>query len=238
MSNLKSWTSPESGSVLARNHRKAPHGALLAANTRAQSELGLPTDSVHQDLRGQTLRLLRMQQNWDPAILATQACISIRQLYQLECGETSLFYSQSLRNQAGRRVATILGAQWDALEQTTPPTVQDKHLKLVSTTAAETPAMTTFSEGKSPTALPTSSATTPNIQPSEVPMGLNKPAVDTLVVPTPVTAQISRPDQTTPSYSPPPRKLHPLWTLIAWLLAALAGAGTGWVLAVFWGLRL
>lgn len=221
MSNLKSWTSPESGSVLARNHRKAPHGALLAANTRAQSELGLPTDSVHQDLRGQTLRLLRMQQNWDPAILATQACISLRQLYQLECGETSLFYSQSLRNQAGRRVATILGAQWDALEQTTPPTVQDKHLKLVSTTATENPA---------PAQQPLASL--------EIPLGLSKPAADTLVVSPPVSAQIHHPHDAAPSAPAPRRKLHPFWTLAAWMLAAAGGASTGSALAMFWGVRL
>lgn len=223
MSSLKFWTSPDNDTVLTRGQRKAPHGALMAANTRAQAELGLPFDTPNQDVRGQTLRLLRLQKNWEAASLATQACLSLRQLYQLENGETSLFYSKSLRNQAGRRVATILGVQWDELEQPSSPTVQDKHLKLVSATEPETPAVTKQSQSPSPV---------------EVPMGLDKPAVDTLVVPTPVMAQISRPDPVPAATPPSNRTLHPLWTLAGWLLAAGAGASTGWALVLFWGVRL
>jgi len=221
MSNLKSWTTSESNSVLSPGHRKTSHGALLAANTRAQAELGLLSDNTNQDVRGQALRLLRMQQGRDPASLATQACISLRQLYQLESGETSLFYSKSLRNQAGRRVATILGAQWDEMEQSPPPPAQDKHLKLVTSSTAEAPT--------SPTQYSAS---------SDIPTGLNIPAAHTVVVPPSVTAQLGRLDLAAPSSSTPARKLHPLWTLMGWLLTALAGAGIGSALAIFWGVRL
>lgn len=240
MSSLKFWTSPGNDTVLTRSQRKAPHGALMAANTRAQTELGLPSDVQNQDVRGQTLRLLRLQQNWDAASLATQACLSLRQLYQLENGETSLFYSKSLRNQAGRRVATILGVQWDGIEQPSSPAIQDKHIKLVSATVPKTPVVTPLAEASN---FATASASAPTMQshgqsPVEMPMGLDKPAVDTLVVPTPVMAQVSRPDQVPAATPPSTRKLQPLWTLAGWLLAAVAGASTGWALVLFWGVRL
>jgi len=221
MSNLKSWSSPESGSVLARGQRKAPHGALLAANTRALAEIGPLPEPVDQDVRGQALRQLRMQKGWDAVSLATQACISLRQLYQLESGETTLFYSQSLRNQAGRRVAALLGTRWDELEPTVQPSPQDKHLKLVPSAAKE--AQTVKNDDQMPT---------------EVPMGLAKPAMDTLVVPTPVMAKINRPAEENPTSHNARQRLHPVWTVVGWLLAAAAGTGTGSALAMFWGVRL
>lgn len=120
MSQLKSWSSTADGaSLLSQGNRTRTTNALMAANSRARSELGLAADAS-QDTRGQALRMLRLQQQVDPAELATQACISLRQLFQLESGATSLFYSDSLRNQAGRRVASMLGADWDRLSSTPP----------------------------------------------------------------------------------------------------------------------
>ena len=89
-------------------------GALMAANAQAHARLGQPS-TQGQDARGQALRQRRLALGMDPADLATRACLSLRQLYQLESGEDSLFYSSSLRNQAGRRVAALLGADWEQL---------------------------------------------------------------------------------------------------------------------------
>ena len=91
-------------------------GALMTANAQAQTRLGQPPASG-QDVQGHALRQLRLAQGVDPAELATRACLSLRQLYQLESGEHTLFYSTSLRNQAGRRVAALLGADWAQLAQ-------------------------------------------------------------------------------------------------------------------------
>ena len=115
MSQLKSWSSTADGnSLMPHGSRTRTSNALMAANNRARSEVNMnPGTSL--DKRGQALRLLRLQQQVDPAELATQACISLRQLFQLETGATSLFYSDSLRNQAGRRVAGLLGTDWDQL---------------------------------------------------------------------------------------------------------------------------
>ena len=87
---------------------------LAQANQRA-SALHENSGVPGTDPRGMALRQLRIERQLDPASLATQACISVPQLLQLENGESSLFYSEGLRNQTGRRVAALLGADWDAL---------------------------------------------------------------------------------------------------------------------------
>lgn len=88
---------------------------LQNANRNALELLGHAVDTTG-DPRGRHLRQLRLQQGIDPSLLATQACMSLPQLYELENGGNSRFYSDSLRRQAGRRVAHLLGTDWDALE--------------------------------------------------------------------------------------------------------------------------
>jgi hypothetical protein len=112
--------------------------ALSVANAQAQSFFANTSNAGTPDVRGTSLRLLRLQQNIDPVILATQACISLRQLDQLETGEISLFYCQSLRNQAGRRVATLLNSHWDQLTTTTAAEIMRDGFNSTSNTAAET----------------------------------------------------------------------------------------------------
>lgn len=68
-----------------------------------------------KDPHGQILRQLRQAQRLDPSIVATQACISLGQLYELETGGQRLFYSNALRQQAARRVARLLHSDWDAI---------------------------------------------------------------------------------------------------------------------------
>ena len=88
---------------------------LQTANKEALHHLGLPSDTPG-DPKGRVLRHLRLQMGIDPSVLATQACMSLSQLYELEDGGNSRFYSDSLRRQAGRRVAKLLGADWDHME--------------------------------------------------------------------------------------------------------------------------
>ncbi len=216
MSVMNFGSDPGSHNLLARARRTEPQGALLAANTRAQTELTWTADPACQDVRGQTLRLLRMQQSIDPVVLATQACISLRQLHQLESGETSLFYSPGLRNQAGRRVATLLGANWDDLGQTPPPSAhQDKPLRLVTSTEAVAEPVSTPNHAPRPPQDATLSGFAHRLQ---------KPATDTLVVEAPATAKLTRPDE--PEHRPPATTTHPLWTLVGWILSGLAGYGS------------
>ena len=88
--------------------------SLSQANQRAL-DLQRCWPSNGSDPQGMALRQLRLNSTLSAAQLASLACISLPQLLQLENGEDSLFYSASLRNQAGRRVAKLLGADWDRL---------------------------------------------------------------------------------------------------------------------------
>ncbi len=214
MPHLKSWASSDNISLLPGGRRPRQSTALLAANTRAQSELDAELEAG-QDARGQVLRALRLQQQRDPVTLATEACISLRQLFQLETGASSLFYSPGLRNQAGRRVATLLGADWDRLPDSPPMPVADRHLKLVPApgTSTSTPAAP----------LSHASPAQPTHTGSAV---LDKPATDTLVLEAHATARLTQPAQSTAG---PRRRITR--TPAVWLLAGLATGGMGLLLA-------
>jgi len=67
------------------------------------------------DPHGNVFRRIRLTHGVDPVALATAACISVSQYYQLESGETSLFHSRITRTISARRVATLLAADWDAI---------------------------------------------------------------------------------------------------------------------------
>lgn len=161
---------------LLTGQRHRPAGALLAANTLAKTKLNEGQQAA-ADPRGQNLRQLRLQRHADPVMLATQACISLRQLYQLETGEHSLFYCTGLRNQAGRRVATLLGACWDQLDR-----------------------------GALHTAAPNSARPAEASTQGALPIGLGKPASDLLIDPVDSPAQQradSRTSNTQHSRRPP-----------------------------------
>jgi transcriptional regulator with XRE-family HTH domain len=109
-------TSFSKNSSLSRTLARPGHNKnLLQANRDAVTLLGLGNDATF-DMKGQVLRQLRLSQNLDPAVLATEACISVAQLYEIEKGVDSLFYSDNLRQQAARRVAQLLGIDWDHID--------------------------------------------------------------------------------------------------------------------------
>ena len=89
---------------------------LLQANKDIEAFIGHEhTDS--DDPCGRVLRRMRIQQGLDAFVVATKACISLWQLYELETGKNTLFYTQGLRHKAAQRVAAILGSDWnDILE--------------------------------------------------------------------------------------------------------------------------
>lgn len=87
---------------------------LSQANYEALLILGSGTEPS-KDLHGQRLRQARISQQKNPADLATQACISLAQLYALESGSCDLFYTPQLALQAKRRIALLLGKDWDSL---------------------------------------------------------------------------------------------------------------------------
>lgn len=60
-------------------------------------------------INGELIKLTRESRGWALGDLATRACMSIRQIRQLEEGGTSSFYSLGVKVTAAKRVATLLG---------------------------------------------------------------------------------------------------------------------------------
>lgn len=84
---------------------------LLQSNKDSERFIG--NEKPHSlDPFGKVLRFLRVQQGVESSVIATEACISIWQLYQLETGEDTLFYTPGLRLKAAERVASLLGSNW------------------------------------------------------------------------------------------------------------------------------
>jgi transcriptional regulator with XRE-family HTH domain len=60
-------------------------------------------------INGALLRQRREAKGWAQTDLATRACLSLRQVRQIEDGGNSSFYSESVKATAARKIATLLG---------------------------------------------------------------------------------------------------------------------------------
>jgi transcriptional regulator with XRE-family HTH domain len=60
-------------------------------------------------VRGELLREWRESQNIDVCVLAGKATLSVAQIQQLELGGTALFYTEAIKENAARKVASLLG---------------------------------------------------------------------------------------------------------------------------------
>jgi transcriptional regulator with XRE-family HTH domain len=69
---------------------------------------GMPQPAAHQPRRA-LLRQRREAKGWAQTDLATRACLSLRQVRQIEDGGNSSFYSESVKATAARKIATLLG---------------------------------------------------------------------------------------------------------------------------------
>lgn len=117
MQELKFMSFNRSSSLSRSPSRPGQNESLLHANRSSAAHLDQFTE-ISEDPKGRLIRSLRIQLELDPAELATQACISVAQLYEIEQGLSTRFYSSSLREQAAKRVAKLLNADWDKLEET------------------------------------------------------------------------------------------------------------------------
>jgi transcriptional regulator with XRE-family HTH domain len=89
---------------------------LLQANKNLERFIGDQSLDTN-DRFGRVLRRLRVQQGVEAFVVASKACITIWQLYELETGKDTLFYTPGLRYKAAQRVAEFLGTDWsDILE--------------------------------------------------------------------------------------------------------------------------
>lgn len=86
---------------------------LLQANKSMERFMG-QQNGESADPIGRVLRRMRTQKGLDAFVVASKACITVSQLYELEVGQDSLFYTPGLRLKAAQRVAAILGLDWQS----------------------------------------------------------------------------------------------------------------------------
>jgi len=82
-----------------------------------------------QTINGELLRLKRESLGWLVSDLATRACMSIKQIKQLEEGGASSFYSESVKVTSAKKVGGILGLTQDevfgVVPQASESSIQD-----------------------------------------------------------------------------------------------------------------
>ena len=78
-------------------------------------------------INGDLLRLRREAQGWVVTDMALRACLSVKQVRQLEEGGTSAFYSESVKVTAAKKVGSLLGLSADEVfvSSTTPLVEQE-----------------------------------------------------------------------------------------------------------------
>ena len=87
---------------------------LLQANKNLETFIG-DQNSDTNDPFGRVLRRLRIHKGLEASVVASKACITVWQLYELETGEDTLFYTPGLRLKASQRVAEFLGTDWSEI---------------------------------------------------------------------------------------------------------------------------
>ncbi len=116
MQELKFMPFNRTSSLSRSPSRPGQNESLLHANRSSAAHMDQFAETS-EDPKGRLIRTLRLSLELDPAELATQACISVAQLYEIEQGLSTRFYSHSLREQAARRVAKLLNSDWDTIEE-------------------------------------------------------------------------------------------------------------------------
>lgn len=94
MQNLMLSNSSRYFQVFKGPYRPGQAQSLLSSNLEALAILGHCT-AKSADPKRQVLSHVRLSQGIDPSVLASEACISLAQLYELEEGLASRFYSPS-----------------------------------------------------------------------------------------------------------------------------------------------
>lgn len=186
---------------------------LSQANQEALLLLGPQLQKV-SDPHGQCLREARVKQGRNPAELATQACISLAQLYELESGTTALFYTQDFATQAKRRVAQLLGEDWDAIAAGPGCSAHAAG----SNVLALTPGATATTSPQPVIAVSTDDITVPRLISASADCAVEPVKIqETIAAPQPhTTAPQKQADQGQSTW---------WWVLV---LALIAGAGTQW----------
>jgi transcriptional regulator with XRE-family HTH domain len=96
-------------------------------------------------INGELLRLRRESRGWALNDLATRACMSIKQIRQLEEGGSSAFYSESVKWTSAKKVGSLLGMTPDEVfVQEASETAPQPHVEVASASSTELSHAPTF----------------------------------------------------------------------------------------------
>ena len=88
-------------------------------------------------INGEMLRLRREARGWVLNDMATRACMSVKQIRQLEEGGMSAFYSAAVKVTAAKKVAALLGLSAEDVFAKTPDAEAEASLDAVEVEASE-----------------------------------------------------------------------------------------------------
>ena len=206
-------------SSLARGPlRPGRNESLLMANRASLAHLGQGCELSH-DPKGKVLRQLRLNAGLDPCDLATRACISLAQLYEIEKGLTTRFYSNSLREQAAKRVAQLLCTDWQSLTSTGTETDFQTNSNVVQLQwpCASKGASVAASSGPVHGSTEAENQDHPSRQHVQTPLGLSTPCASSVQTVQHQPTQIEQPHQKS-------RALKVMFWLVLIMLVSVAAA--------------
>jgi len=186
-------------------------------------------DNHIPQINGDLLRMRREKLGWDLADLATRACLSKKQVKQIEEGGTSSFYSDTVKMTAAKKIGGILGLPEQSVFVVEEPEVVIEELVSPDDTLspasneliaehADSPSQKPQVEVAASTGLdiPNSHASQVDVASPAVKPYLKSPSFETTVIQKSTNSALDSEDK--------PKSKNSLWFIIALFVAALGFA--------------
>ena len=180
-------------------------------------------DSHIPQINGDLLRMRREELGWALADLATRACLSKKQVKQIEEGGTSSFYSDTVKMTAAKKIGGILGLPEQSVFVVEEPEVvayeaasQEETTTHTSDDAADaSPADKTHAEPSASSGqdIQDNKASQKDIASAAVKPYLKSPSIETSVIQKSTNSALDSEDK--------PKSKNSLWFIIALFVAAL-----------------
>jgi len=181
-------------------------------------------DNHTPQINGALLRMRREELGWALADLATRACLSNKQVKQIEEGGTSSFYSDTVKMTAAKKIGGILGLPEQSVfvveepevvleevttqEETPSPTGDDVHADHSASDSDKTQAVTAPSAAGHDSNAIQEDIASPAVKPY-----LKSPSIETTVIQKSTNSALDSEDK--------PKSKNSLWFIIALFVAAL-----------------
>jgi len=181
-------------------------------------------DNHTPQINGALLRMRREELGWALADLATRACLSNKQVKQIEEGGTSSFYSDTVKMTAAKKIGGILGLPEQSVfvveepeavleevttqEETPSPTADAVHADRSASDSDKTQAVTAPSAAGHDSNAIQEDIASPAVKPY-----LKSPSIETAVIQKSTNSALDSEDK--------PKSKNSLWFIIALFVAAL-----------------